>query len=232
VGPGGKIYVGDSANSAVRLITPPGAQMISPTPGSTVTEAVTFVWSAVPGATSYQLDVSHNINAMGQGDIVGSATGITSGTSLQTNIPCDVKTIYVQLSTEIAPHDWTAPVMYTYTASQLTLSIGVNPSTLPKQGGAVTVIVTVDTLPLAASDAVELRVMQYRVPIFPCVGAGCPVPKVIGTQSLSQDPVPLLLFEANVPSSPFPQQPYIFSATLNSPTGEVLATASVDLIQY
>jgi len=234
VGPGGKIYVGDSANGAIRLITPVGAEMISPPPGSTVPEAVTFVWSAISGATSYQIDVSHNINAMGQGDIVGSATGIITGTSLRTDIPCDGKTIYVQLSTEISSGDWTAPVMYTYTASQLTLSIGVNPSTLPKQGGAVTVDVAVDTLPLAPSDAVELRVTQYRVPIFPCVGAGCPVPKVLGTESLSQDPVPLSLsFEANVPSFPFPyQQPYIFSATLNSSTGEVLATASVDLIQY
>jgi len=236
VGPGGKIYVGDSANNAVRLITPPGAQMTSPPPGSTLpAEPMTFTWTAVSGATSYQLDVSQTIGPIGQGNIVGSATGTISGTSLQTDVPCDGKTIYVQLATEIGGA-WTAPVQYTYTACQIYVSIGLSSPTLPKQGGTVSVRVAVNTLPMAYSEVVELKVTQYRVPAWPCINSGCPAPVVIGTASLPWDPwTTKSSYEVTVPSLPSwdpYEQAYLFTATVSSPSLEVLNTASVRLIQY
>ncbi len=243
VGPGGKIYVGDSANNAVRLLTPPGAQMISPPPGSILPEAVTFSWSAVSGATQYQLDVSHNnnIGTIGQGDIVGSARGTIPGTSLQADILCDGRTIYVQLATEIGGA-WTEPVQYTYTACQPTVSIHLSTTTLPKQGGAVTVEVVVGT----PWEAVQLTVTESTVLRGPCVYPGCPAPKVIQTVTVPQTGTPSLGFpyyigsrdygyEVNIPGLPlwYPyEQTYEFSATLTSSSGQVLNAASVRLIQY
>ncbi len=63
------------------------------------------------GADQYWLDVG---NSIGKGDIFGGATTNLSNTT--TNLPCDGRTIYVQLWSHIGGA-WKNPGRYEYTAS-------------------------------------------------------------------------------------------------------------------
>jgi hypothetical protein len=76
-------------------------------PGATVT----FTWTAAVGASQYWLDVGTKV---GTGDI--SAGSLTSTSRTVAGIPCDGRTIYVQLYTSFAGV-WQAPQRYTYAAS-------------------------------------------------------------------------------------------------------------------
>jgi hypothetical protein len=88
------------------------AQITSPTPGTTLTgSAVTFTWNSVFGADMFWLDVG---NSLAHGDISAGATSTTSKTA--GGLPCDGRTIYVQLWTHLAGA-WQPPQRYTYTAA-------------------------------------------------------------------------------------------------------------------
>jgi hypothetical protein len=88
------------------------AQIASPTPGTALSAtSVTFSWSAVAGADQYWLDVG---NSVGVGDI--SAGALTGTSQVVSGIPCDGRTIFVQLYTHRSGA-WLAPQRYTYTAA-------------------------------------------------------------------------------------------------------------------
>jgi hypothetical protein len=72
--------------------------------------SVTFTWSSATGADQYRLDVG---NLIGKSDIYGAATTALSTTV--NNIPCDGRTIFVQLWTHISGV-WNNPGQYRYTA--------------------------------------------------------------------------------------------------------------------
>ncbi len=84
----------------------------SPTAGTQLPLAsVTFSWNPVTGADQYWLDVGSQVAV---GDYFGQAT---TGTSFQvTTLPCDGRTVYVQLWTHMAGA-WMSPVRSTYTAA-------------------------------------------------------------------------------------------------------------------
>ena len=84
----------------------------SPSTGSQLPgTSATFAWSAVPAADQYRLDAG---TSQGQGDISSQVTAAQSVTI--SNIPCDGRTIFVQLSThELGA--WQTPVQYTYQAA-------------------------------------------------------------------------------------------------------------------
>ncbi len=87
------------------------AALASPTDGAAFAAAtMTFSWGAAAGADQYWLDVG---NSIAHGDIFGGAT--TSLSTTVSNIPCDGRTIYVQLWTHIAGA-WKNPGRYEYTA--------------------------------------------------------------------------------------------------------------------
>jgi hypothetical protein len=91
--------------------TAQGAQIISPVPGSTLVNwTVSFAWTMATGADNYWLDVG---NSAGQGDISAGATPATSRTV--GGLPCDGRTLYVQLWTHLNGA-WLAPQRYTYTS--------------------------------------------------------------------------------------------------------------------
>jgi hypothetical protein len=87
------------------------AQIASPTPGTTLSAtSVSFTWSAAPGADQYWLDVG---NSVGVGDLSAGALATTS--KVVSGLPCDGRTIYVQLYTH-RNGAWLSPQRYTYTA--------------------------------------------------------------------------------------------------------------------
>jgi hypothetical protein len=107
-----------------------GAQISSPAAGSTLSDVnVTFTWNAAPGADYYWLDVG---NIVSQGDIFAGQVAGTSRTL--TGLPCDGRTLYVQLWTHIAGTGWADVRRYTYTAfSGCTFAVltSPQPGTLP-----------------------------------------------------------------------------------------------------
>jgi hypothetical protein len=87
------------------------AQIASPIPGTTLSATtVTFSWSAASGADQYWLDIGSSV---GQGDLWGGA--LTATSRLVSGLPCDGRTIYVQLYTH-RNGAWQSPQRYTYTA--------------------------------------------------------------------------------------------------------------------
>jgi hypothetical protein len=112
--------------------TAPGvsvAQITSPTPGTLLTATtVTFVWSAASGADQYWLDVG---NTLGTGGIFGGA--LTATSQVVSGLPCDGRTLYVQLYTH-RNGAWLTPQRYTYTAP----SVCVAQITSPTPGSTLT----------------------------------------------------------------------------------------------
>jgi uncharacterized protein YkwD len=95
------------------------AALTSPADNSTLASAsVVFSWNAASGADQYWLDVG---NSIGHGDVFGAATTATSATV--SKIPCDGRTIYVQLWTHIAGA-WKNPGRYQFTANSTGCSSG------------------------------------------------------------------------------------------------------------
>jgi hypothetical protein len=102
------------------------AAILCPPNGSMLGVTEIFTWNAVQNAT-FQLDVSHSLGAPGCGDILGGANGITTSTSFTVNqIPCDGRTVYVQLVTIINSRPQPAG-RYTYKACKM-LYMWANPS--------------------------------------------------------------------------------------------------------
>jgi virginiamycin B lyase len=91
---------------------PGSAQIVTPVPGTPLVGAtVTFTWTSVFGADMYWLDVG---NSVAQGDISAGSTSATSKTV--GSLPCDGRTIYVQLWTHLAGA-WQTPQRYSYLAA-------------------------------------------------------------------------------------------------------------------
>jgi uncharacterized membrane protein len=103
----------------------PFSQITSPTPGSILSTSATFNWTATAGATQYWLDVG---NSVGRGDIFASASNLFSQTV--NNLPCDGRTIYVQLYTQLNGV-WLTPQRYTYTACSNGVAVAQITSPLP-----------------------------------------------------------------------------------------------------
>jgi hypothetical protein len=103
------------------------AQIISPPPASTLSgTAVTFTWIGVAGADNYWLDIG---NSVGQGDLSAGATSITSRPVA--GLPCDGRTLYVQVWTHVNG-TWRTPQQYTYRAtSNCTGNVAQMTSPLP-----------------------------------------------------------------------------------------------------
>jgi hypothetical protein len=83
---------------------------------------VTFSWSAASGADQYWLDVG---NSVGHGDLWGGA--LTGTSQLVSGLPCDGRTIYVQLFTH-RNSAWQSPQRYTYTAPSVCLAQITSPT--------------------------------------------------------------------------------------------------------
>jgi len=90
------------------------AALSVPVDGATFSaETVAFTWAAVAGVDQYWLDVG---NSIAHGDIFGGSTSVTSLSI--SSIPCDGRTIYVQLWTHIGGV-WNNPGRYMFTASNV-----------------------------------------------------------------------------------------------------------------
>lgn len=134
VGPGGILFVTDQGTSvtgdvpSVRQLTPAGAQIALPPPGSTLTStSVTFGWNAWPGATGYSLTLG---TAPGKSDIYANASIPASTTSLQVaSIPYNSQTIYADLQTELPGSSTLDPGIVVYTAPA-ELKLALTPAAL------------------------------------------------------------------------------------------------------
>ena len=89
---------GTSSGTLMLTIAPAVVSGITPSPGSTLpSSSVAFSWPAVSGADQYWLDVGSQV---GVGDYFGAATSVT--TFNVPTLPCDGRTVYVQLWNHIA----------------------------------------------------------------------------------------------------------------------------------
>jgi hypothetical protein len=117
VGPGGNVYVGEDGNGNrdIRELTITArATMISPAPGSTLTSPSTiFTWTSVLNADQYRLTVGSRAGATDYFDDAGS--NLTATTDTVPNIPCDGRSVYVQLFTKLDGY-WLPAQNYTYAA--------------------------------------------------------------------------------------------------------------------
>jgi len=106
--------------------------LVTPSDNSTFTgSTVTFSWSPSPGADLYWLDVG---NSIAHGDIFGGALASLSNTV--NNIPCDGRTIYVQLWTHLNGA-WQNPGRYEDTAFTGSCGGGSGGITSPTAGSVL-----------------------------------------------------------------------------------------------
>ena len=99
------------STDAITVTCQSAAVLQTPTPGSTLPASATFTWNAVVGADQYWLDVG---NTVAVGDIWAGAIATTTS-QVVSGLPCDGRTIYVQLYTHLNGA-WLTPQRYTYTA--------------------------------------------------------------------------------------------------------------------
>jgi sugar lactone lactonase YvrE len=152
-------YTYTAASGCAMIVTPPNGTVLP-------SENVTFIWSGAPTGSEYQLDVSDRIGPIGQGDIFSNANILTTSIAVP-NIPCDGRTIYVQLATLGTNGLWQNPGRYTYTACKM-VTISVSPSSLSPQGGTVMITVTVVNLSqLTVPISIGLTESLYPPP--PCM---------------------------------------------------------------
>lgn len=169
------------ANCAV-LVTPPyifGEVL----PGT----SVVFGWSGAPANSVYQFDVSDKVNPIGQGDIF-TGSNISATNEIVSRIPCDGRSIYVQLST-LGASGWQNPVLYTYKACKAVNNVTASPTTLPQQGGTVTVSGTLTNYNATAT-TFKVQLQQLPWPVPPCYINPytrmyiCPVPTIVASETL------------------------------------------------
>ena len=175
-------YTYKSQTNCAVLVTPPyifGEVL----PGT----SVVFGWSGAPANSVYQFDVSDKVNPIGRGDIF-TASNISATNVIVSGIPCDGRTVYVQLST-LGASGWQNPVLYTYKACKAVNNVSASPTTLPQQGGTVTVSGTLTNYnPTATTFKVQLQQLPWPVP--PCYYNAythtwtCPVPTILASETL------------------------------------------------
>ena len=136
VGLDGKVYIGDTGNQRIRVLTPAWAGIDSPVPGTVLFPTVTFTWSGGAPGSTYQLDISDKIGAMGQGDLYWNPA-IVGQQSETVSLPCDGRKIYVQLGTFVNGV-LVNPGTYAYQACQA-VYMSVTPTALPQAGGTVSI---------------------------------------------------------------------------------------------
>jgi hypothetical protein len=234
------IYVGDQVtpstanpNSRIRQLTPPSARIVTPTPGSILpSTSVTFDWTGTSAGSQFKLDISDKWGTS------WFSSGVTTATAEPvSNLPCDGRTLYVQLQTFIGGQ-WLSPARYTYNACPM--SMIVRPSSLPQQGGNVWIIVNAtniwpENVVLTVTEA--LASPRPACPIITIRGVvPCPQPQPVGTpvqiQPGSSQSVPYNLQIGALP----PAYPYavtrIFVATLTTISGTVLFSTGAYQTQY
>ena len=219
-------YTYTAPSGCAMIVTPPNGTVL---PG----EDVTFTWTGAPAGSEYQLVVSD-----GQVSIFSNANIYTTSIPVP-NLPCDGRTIYVQLSTLGANGQWQNPGRYTYKACKM-LSISLSPTTLSQQGGPVTVTVTVtNTSQLAVPITIGLTESLYPPP--PCLYNpwthmwNCPKP--IPLASYMETTLPnggiQLEYAAQIGKNPTAYGlNFLFSATVtDASTGKVLDSAQAILFE-
>jgi hypothetical protein len=243
VGSDGIIYFGDQVtpsnpnpNSRVRQLTPPSARMISPAPGSILpTTSVTFDWTGTSAGSQFKLDISDKLGPIGQGNIFFSGP-TTATTHPVSGLPCDGRTLYVQLQTLIGGQ-WLSPARYTYNACPMSMT--VTPSALPQQGGTVTI--TVNAANIWPANVV-LSVTEALYPAPPCIRnpftgvVTCPQPMAVGPTAQilpgTSQSVQYTLHIASLPPAYQYAVTRIFGAKLTTVSGTVLFSTGVSQIQY
>jgi len=212
-------YTYKSQTNCAVLVTPPyifGEVL----PGT----SVIFGWSGAPANSVYQFDVSDKVNPIGQGDVF-TASNISATNVIVSGIPCDGRTIYVQLST-LGASGWLNPVLYTYKACKAVNNVRASPTTLPQQGGTVTVSGTVTNYnPTATTFNVQLQQLPWPVP--PCYinpythMYTCPVPSIVSSETLyyvAPDSTQTFHLSVTVPAWYPSGRSFLFSAVAQGPS--------------
>jgi sugar lactone lactonase YvrE len=146
-------YTYTAPSGCAVIVTPPNGTVL---PG----EDVTFTWTGAPAGSEYQLVVTD-----GQTNIFSQANILPTSIAVP-NIPCDGRTIYVQLST-LGANGWQNPGRYTYKACKM-LTISVSPASLSAQGGTVTITVIAQNMSqLTVPISIGLTESLYPTP--PCL---------------------------------------------------------------
>jgi NHL repeat len=213
------------------------ASITSPANGSRLPGSlVTFRWAGGAPDSQYEIDISDKVGPLGQGDIF---TGLTSSTFLTlSNMPADGRTIYVQLATSGHPAG-----RYTYQAWK-TVTIVVSPSSLPQQGGTISVTVTVNPGTAAGVVTNQLAVTETAFPFVPVCTRNpftgvttCTEPTSIGSRSLTLTPqtaqtVTFQLTIAALPASYQNAVSSVFTAALTTSAGAQIDAATATFTHY
>lgn len=238
IGPGGKIYAGVESDPSMNFLyelTPPGAMIVSPAPGSMLRPPVTFTWSGAPAGSQYQLEVGEDGILPGTYFFTGTTTATTAQVS---SFGCDDKTITAQLTTTNAAAGVSQSGVYTYTACMLTLS--PTAFSVTSAGGPVTINATVTS---QTSQTVTLNLTELVVyPPQPCYmnywmhTIICPTPALIGSKSINlmagvPQTVPFTVNFGNFSGYLHVTTTTQFTATLTGANG-TLDSAAIDITQY
>ena len=176
-----RIFLGTAALtlcSAFQLFAA-GAEMLSPSPGSTLSSSsVTFTWSA-GGATAYWLLVG---NSPSQGDIYISGQ-ITALSATVNNIPTDGRTIYVLLAS-LVNGSWNVS-NYTYTAAVSTATPTPTPTATPTPAPTSTPTPAPTATPTPTATAMPTATATPTPP------AATPTPTAAPTSTPAATPDPL-----------------------------------------
>jgi hypothetical protein len=219
VGPGGDIYVG--LHDEIVQLRPPGAQIISPQPGSILPgQSVTFAWSGAPTGSSYQIKVSDSL-----GYIFADAGNLTATSLVVSDLPCDGRAIYVQLAT----NGQIPPGLYTYTAADCKMiHLTTSPATLTDQGGTLTLTAQVEEYG-TVSESVQLVIDDD---VVVCASSCTTSHGVVGapTFSLVPDVPQSASYSWKLPPLlPAFRATLTFRAYLYSPGGALLDSATLSL---
>jgi hypothetical protein len=208
VGLDGRVYIGDSTNQRIRVLTPSWATITSPVPGSVLPgTSVTFTWSGGPAGSTNTFEVND-----AQGNVYYSNSALVGQQSATvSNLPCDGRPIYAQLGTYVNGQ-LVNPGTYSYSACQM-LGMSVSPTSLPQAGGTVSIsIVEWNTYPGSTLTLTESFYPQFCLPT-------CPKPIVLATWTSPSSgwftPLEFYSYSLNVPGLP-PAYKYARDIVINA----------------